>query len=89
MAFANSYFEVQMLCSGAPCTTSKGYDLSCFDNIAHLYEILGVVTIECFKSCSMFHHNAVAIACIALRHGNGAAEGSINAIVGFRLDVYS
>ena len=57
-------FEMQVLCSGTTCATCQGYHITSFYSVAHLHQILGVVTIVGLQAITMQDAHQIAITCI-------------------------
>ena len=85
----NMQFEMQVGCCGSTSLSCECNHLSCLNLIAHIHEILGVMTVPSLKSILMTYLNKITISGISLRHNHLAVESRKDIVVGHSLDIHT
>ena len=57
----NTGLEMQMRCRGTTCLSDKSDDLSCLDLIAHIHQVLRVVTVIGLQTIVMTYPDQITI----------------------------
>ena len=89
MLTVEASLKMEMGGCGTSCTSRERNRLSCFDPIARLDQILGIMAINRFQSIVMTDHNDIAIGRIGFGHPYEAIKSSYDRIVGFRLNIHT
>ena len=89
MLTVEASLKMEMGGGSTPCTSRERNRLSCFDAIARLHQVLGVMTVSRFQSIVMTDHNQVTIGGVGLCHSHKTVESGHDRIIGFCLDIYT
>ena len=87
MLSVHPQFKMQMFGSSTSRPASQCNDLPSPYSISRCYQILGIMTIQSFKSIFMPYYNDFSVSTVMLGHTYYPIEYTYNRIIGFCLDV--
>ena len=79
--------KVQMGCCGAACLSDEGYHLPGFHALSYLDHVLGIMAVIGLQAIGVLDAYQIAVAGELAREHHLAVEGSIDLILGLRLEV--